>query len=224
MAVADVARELGLSERRVRALIEEGRLPASRLGRSWLVSSHALQRFRRRSRPRGRPVSASNAWALLALLAGSRPDWVRSDVESRLRRYARDPESLVDLIEHSEPRGQVLSLWMPQADLPKLDQYRLVRSGLASRSARSELDLIPLADEPVDAYVTADIAEEIVKRFAPEESAEQPNVILRIPNVDWVSAQDEAPLSVAAADLLEHDDPRVRRAGEEVLRELAYAS
>jgi hypothetical protein len=64
-----------------------------------------------------------------------------------------------------------------------------------------------------------------VRRFSPEENVEDPNVILRIPKFAWISSADEeVPLAVAAADLLDYDDPRVRRAGKNALRELALAN
>jgi excisionase family DNA binding protein len=223
-SVSDVAKELGLSERRVRALIESGQLPAQRVGRSWLVSREAVERSRRSERRHGRPLGAANSWALLALLAGEKPAWVRPDVLSRLRRYARDPEWLLNVLRHSESRAKVRSLWLAHDDLPKLNEYPLVRSGLSAPRALSQLDVLPRSSEPLDAYASKDVAREIVKRFAPEEDVGDPNVIIRVPELPWVLGNEgEAPLSVGAADLLDHDDPRVRRAGSDALRKLALA-
>jgi excisionase family DNA binding protein len=222
--VSDVADELGLSKRRVRALIEAGQLPAERVGRSWLVSKQAVERVRHNGRRHGRPLSAANSWALLALLAGEKPAWVRPDVLSRLRRYARDPEWLLSVVQHSESRADVLPLWLSSDDRPKLSDYPLVRSGLAAPHALSQLDVLPRVDEPLDAYANREVAREIIKRFTPEENAVDPNVIIRVPGLQWVlDHEGEAPLSVDAADLLDHDDPRVRRAGKDALRGLALA-
>ncbi len=56
ISTADVARELGVSQRRVRALIQAGRLPARRVGPVWLVEPADLERvrIRRPGRPRSR--------------------------------------------------------------------------------------------------------------------------------------------------------------------------
>lgn len=68
-SVADAARRTGLSERRVRALIADGQIPARRVLGRWAVSTHDLDRFRRR--PAGRPLSERSAWAILDHLAGN---------------------------------------------------------------------------------------------------------------------------------------------------------
>lgn len=223
-SVSDAAEELGLSERRIRALIEAGRLPAERVGRSWVVSSRGVDKLGRDPRPPGRPLSAVNSWAVLALLSGSKPGWVRPDVLSRLRRCARDPAWLVSAVRHSEPRAEVLPLWLPEADLPKLDEYRLVRSGLSAGQALSKLDVLRRPREPLNVYASREVADQILQRFAPERDAEDPNVILRIPAVPWVLDHDEeVPLPVNSSDLLDHADARVRRAGEEALRSLSLA-
>lgn len=225
MSVSEVADELALSERRVRALVESGRLRAERFGGSWLVPKHAVEVLRSAERLVGRPLSAANCWALLALLAGEKPEWVQPDVLSRLRRHAREKDRLPAVIHNSEPRADVLRLWLPREDASKLDEYPLVRSGLSAEQAASQLNVIRRREEPLDAYVHEDIAHAIVRRFVPEEDVDDPNVILRVPCLEWVfrDHESEVPLPVVAADLLDHEDARVRRAAEDALRELAVA-
>jgi excisionase family DNA binding protein len=221
LSVAEAAEALGLSIRRVRALIDADAIPAGRIGRSWVLSRDAVDRFARRRRRRGRRLSSANAWALLALLAGEEPASVDAPALSRLRRYARDPEWRLELLEHAEPRAKVLPLWMPADDLRKLAEYPLVRSGLSASDAVSHLDVVPRRHEPLDVYADEDVAEQVLHRFLPEEGAADPNVILRVVRGGPpVRSDEEAPLPVVAADLLDHDDPRVRRAAERALREL----
>jgi excisionase family DNA binding protein len=62
LTTQQVAAALGVTQRRVLALIQAGRLEASRLGRDWLIPAHALEAVRERKpgRPRqSRPESAS---------------------------------------------------------------------------------------------------------------------------------------------------------------------
>src|SRR5690348_15118623 len=120
LSVAEAAKALDLSVRRVRALIDADAIPAERIGRSWVLSRDAVDRFARRRRRRGRRLSSENAWALLALLSAEEPASVKAPSMSRLRRYARDPEWRLELLEHAEPRAKVLPLWMPADDLRKL--------------------------------------------------------------------------------------------------------
>src|ERR1700694_4159122 len=92
ISVDQAALALGVSARRVRALIGSNRLPAVRLGRSW-----ALDRSDLRSHGRGgggRPLSANSACAVLALLSGSQAPWVDVSSRSRLRRRALSREWL----------------------------------------------------------------------------------------------------------------------------------
>lgn len=221
-SVSDAAESLGLSERRVRALIESRSLPAKRIGRAWAIRANDVENFRGRARGRGRPLNPRNSWALLALLASQKPDWVRPDVLSRLRRHEADPKWLVHVLDQSEPRSRVFSWWMPDEDRADLAQYPLVRSGLSAPGAGSRLDVIPMADEPLDAYGSQGIVDQIELRFRPERSDDDPNVILRVPQNPWVlSSAGEAPLPVVAADLLSHRDPRVRRAAKDAIVGLA---
>lgn len=224
MPIPEVARELDVSERRVLALIHAGQLPASRIGRPWIVERRAVDEFLRMRRRHGRRLSQANAWALLVLLADEEPRWLRRDAVSRLRRYARDPEWLLAVLRHSEPRSEKLSLWLPREDVSRLARYRLVRSALSAEGALPQLDIIPRQDEPLDVYASPVVAHEIEKRLSPERSSDSPNLIIRIPARSWVLQHGpEAPLSVVAADLLDHQDARVRRAGEDALYRLTLA-
>ena len=224
LSVRDSAARLGLSERRVRALIESGGLDAERIGRSWAIRKRDLDDFVVLERGSGRPLSAENAWALLASLAAVKPDWVRPDVLSRLRRQRRDASWLVPVLERGEPRSHRFSWWLPEEDRVSLVDYALVRSGLSASNAARHLDLVAPSNEPLDAYASRDVIDQIERAFQPEPSAEDPNVILRVPTNPWVLRDgDEAPLSVVAADILSHRDERVRRAAKRALEELAHA-
>src|SRR5437899_13054457 len=86
ISVDQAARALGVSPRRVRALIGSNRVPAVRVGRrNWALDRSLLRSHRRRG---GRPISDENAWALLAMLNGSEAPWVDVSARSRLKRRA----------------------------------------------------------------------------------------------------------------------------------------
>ncbi len=71
----------------------------------------------------------------------------------------------------------------------------------------------------VEAYVKASMVDALVDRYALDERAERPNVIVRVVDDDhWPFAADArfAPWPVVAVDLLESDDARSRRAGAEL--------
>jgi hypothetical protein len=187
------------------------------------VDRGAIARFAQEDRREGRPLNHSNAWALLALLSGERPSWVRNDAASRLGRSARDPDWLIKLLRHSEPRDEARSFWIPAEDRQSLDRYPLVRSGLSAQRAARQLDVLPRREEALDVYASEEVADAIENRLKPERSEDAPNLIIRIPSRPWVlESGQEAPFPVVAADLLGHRDARVRRAAEAALRDLAF--
>jgi len=54
MTVQDAAKELGLSEQRIRVLCKEGRL-GQKIGRQWLITYEELEAFKQLDRPSHRP-------------------------------------------------------------------------------------------------------------------------------------------------------------------------
>jgi excisionase family DNA binding protein len=217
ISVAHAAEALGVSPRRVRALIGSKRLPAVRLGRNWALDRSLLRSHERSSG--GRPVSADNAWALLALLSSSEAPWVDAFARSRLKRRLRNWESLERGLQFSEPRSAVYGWRVLPSDLHKLQDYGLVRSGVAAPIRG--LDIVPM-DNELDGYVSAKALARIDRRLRPAKSADNPNVILRVPSHEWILSHGQAaPPAVVAADLLAHPDSRVARAGRKLLQTIA---
>ncbi len=213
-SISDVASELDISPQRVRVLAKRGLIDAAKVGNRWLVKDIGA----RRSHP-GRPLSAANAWAVLALLSGEDPAWVVPSVRSRLRRRMREPGWLARAIASSQPRASVEKLRVLPGDLKRLEGRSPVRSGLSADFP--EYDLRPESGS-LDAYVSRRDYESIDERFRPLADAARPNLILRIPEQDWVLRRaDRAPLAVAAADLLNADDPRVRRSARDLISKLS---
>jgi len=140
VSVQEAAKVLGVSPRRVLALINAGRIPAVKIGRDWYVEPGE------RRRRTGRPLSSANAWAVLALLSNERAWWLRADVASRVKRYLKDPDMLALRLLTSAPRSQVHRLRVLSSDLKGLEQdCRLVRTGLSA-----DPSAIALVNAPAD--------------------------------------------------------------------------
>lgn len=219
LSVSQAAQELGISPQRIRALVHSGRFQADRVGGNWIVHGESLELPRRRSP--GRPLAASNAWALLALINGDSPDWVHPSVRSRLRRKLHDSEWLIQALSYSEPRAQLNRWRVLPSDLPKISSsYALVKSGLSA--ADRALDVFPDDDGALDAYVGPDVLAQIGRRFRPLDSSPSANVILRVPSDPWpLKFAQRVPPAVVAADLLSDADSRVGRAARSFFEGLA---
>jgi excisionase family DNA binding protein len=229
LSISEAADELDLSPRRVRALVEAGKLKADRIGSRYALSRSELSRYQRLKAPGGRPLSSANAWALLALLDGERPSWLGPSAEWRLRRMLdQGADRVKDALLNSAPRSHLHDWRVLPRDLAKLlrdgdDNSGFVLSGLAAQ--HPSIDVPYLAEEdPIDAYVSERNLVGLRRRFKPSEDSARPNLRLRVPLHPWVlSYRRIAPAAVAAADLLEHDEARVVRAGQQVLEGLIDA-
>lgn len=219
VSVAQAARALGVSDRRIRALIRADALAAQHVGGRWLVSrADVEQRARRRGRP-GRPLGERNAWALVARLSGAEwpalSPWDRSRLKQRLAR--RSLLSLADVLrDRAEPH-------LFRGDERLLERLRddpdIVLSGV---TAAAEYGVDIRAPGVVEAYVERDRLRDLVYRYAlrPAEIADA-NVVLRAVDESVPQARHGvAPVAAVALDLLESPDDRSRRAGRELARRL----
>ncbi|MEA2633416.1 MAG: hypothetical protein QOH92_183 [Chloroflexota bacterium] len=59
VGVPDAARRLGLTDVRVRQLIDEGRIAATKVGRTWVIREEDLSEYSKKQRRPGRPLWGS---------------------------------------------------------------------------------------------------------------------------------------------------------------------
>lgn len=146
-SVDEFAKMKGISPSRVRALIEAGDVEAHRVGRSWVIDDSAL----RWEPAESRPLSQSNAWALISAIDnhGQLPPSLRDAERARLR------ERLGRLRSSDKPAA-LLRSWLPrraravdyQANASALgylrDDRRIALSGISApesfMSAQAELE------------------------------------------------------------------------------------
>lgn len=70
MSVSEAAKQLGVSGRRIRQLIEDQELQARRIGNSWVISASEINQRKRRSPRPGRPYEQENVWKVAAFADG----------------------------------------------------------------------------------------------------------------------------------------------------------
>lgn len=212
-----VARKLGVSERRVRALAQSGRLRAQKVGGRWLVDPDAAARRQLgRGARGGRPVSIPNAWAALFLASGEQPAWLNDAVARRVRRRLLK-RPLREELPRLERRADVRYFLGSPAALDEVSHHpQFVASGV---SAANEYGADIVAPGVIEGYLPKREAERLAHLFALREVEElRANLILHAAESWPFGDQRIAPRAVVAADLALSMSERTRRAGEKLLQ------
>lgn len=217
LSAADAARLLGVTPRRIYALIDCGRLPAIRVGgRLFIARQDVESRVQDGAVLEGRPFSIRRAWALIMLADGRAMPHLDPPTRSRLRKILRE-RSLWSIRARLCRRAERLELRAHPSDLDRIDaEPGLVRTGPRS-AAEAGLGLIA-PDAVREVYVSATLAEHLRSRYQLVLS-DRPNLILRVVPDDLDPGVDGpyAPRSAIALDLAEDPDPRSQSVAREVL-------
>lgn len=128
MSAPEVGKFLGVSERRVRAMIADGQLPAERIMGRWAISAQAVASYH--AKPAGRPLAEQSAWVVLQCFAGH-----QAPMSARLRNrvahgLAGNPEPHRQLHAWMAARGKLIRAWAFKPAMDRLlDDERVVVSG-----------------------------------------------------------------------------------------------
>lgn len=208
-SVADFAKREGISPRRVRALIEQGSIPARQVGRLWLVDQASAHRP-----AASRPLADRMRANLLAVLSGDATDGLSASERARLRRYLSE-------LAHSPHPDRILSAWVPDSaplrlqvapsDLDDLSEDdRLVKSGFSD----------PRAEIAGAGQLEARVAKAEVDAIRREyllRPSQQPNVFLHVSDEKPPSP---LPLGLLLVDLAHHEGVRERSRVAELFHEV----
>ncbi|MEP9392117.1 helix-turn-helix domain-containing protein [Gordonia sp. VNQ95] len=214
-SVADVARQTGLSERRVRALIAAGQLPAQRVLGRWAVSTDDLGRFRRS--PAGRPLSELSDWAILGHLAGDTRVprvAVPSRVRSRVRQLAESAAPETILVPWMRTRSTPQRYSAADADVVALGaDDRVIIGGHHALADDTVADLQVYAQGPDVDDLRRDY--HLLDEASDSHAAGQAAVTIRV--VSDLDLVPRSPLSrhkvaapVAAVDVLDTSPPGIQ--------------
>lgn len=200
--VSEAAEALAVSRVRVQHMISNGLLPAERIGNRWIIPRHEVFRAQRLPRRGGRPLTAERCWQHIQDVCAGHlaPVWLAENW-SRLNKRARHEV------------GRILPEVLPEVyDDPR------VRLGGAHAAAVTGVAIRPF-QEPLDIYVSDELAEAYKTEVGFRSVASEPNVTIHaVPRSLWAGIASEAvvALPVAYLDLMEAGD----RAASEVLRYL----
>ena len=127
ISAKDAAVRLGVSERRIRAMIDKGQLRAEKVGSRWLIDSNALERVEKRQPRGGRPFSPSHALGALFLASDEEAAWLSDYERWRIRKYALP--RLRNVLPRLSARARVRYLYAPDAALRACPSLKSACSG-----------------------------------------------------------------------------------------------
>lgn len=210
IGVSEVARLLGVSQRRVQQMATSGDLTFTARG---LVDRTSLDHhLATRQGTRSRAWSTETAWAAVALLCGVEVDWLGTVQRSRLRSSLRATDAQ-DLVSRVRNRARI---------------HRYAGHGSTAARLRKEIVVVHLASElgiagddgQFDGYVATDSLADLVMRHALIEDT-RGQYALRATDFDLddiaaISHAGEVPV-LAVLDSAESLDPRERGLALEAL-------
>lgn len=219
IGTSEAAQRLGISSRRLRALLETGRIPGQQISGRWVINEGDLARFLPR-RSSGRPLTRRSAWQLINHIqdgtfrhspVGDVEPIERHRLNLRLQRLreSRDPLDLI--CSMLTRRADKVELSVNPADLCELRRDARIRlSGISHPAAGL------LTNSEVEAYVTLRDYHALVKDwFLVQVSAgRQPNVVLHVAE----EIPETIPPLLVAVDLAERGGVRENASARQMIR------
>lgn len=203
IGVAEASQRLGVSPRRVRAMLQSGDLSGERLGHQWLVDASSLRPSARRA---GQPFSPRIAWAFIEVAEGRIPEWVSATELSRLRlrwKKLRERDDAVPALRSALARRAEPSRWSAPEPGGLLKDSRFLASGKSDRRAGVS------ASGYAEGYVHTADRDDLVRRHLLLPAHGPENAMLRV--VDG-PVPDPIPWLAVVADLAEGDARDVQQA------------
>lgn len=196
ITVATAAERLGVSPRRVRAMLQSGALSGERLGNQWMVDASSVRPSPRRA---GQPFSPRIAWGFIELADGRVPNWVSATELSRLRmrwRKLRDRDDAVAVLRSALTRRAEPSRWSAP------EPAGLVTDALFVPSGKSDPRAGISATNYAEGYVHRADLDHLIRRHLLLPARGPENVLLRV--VDG-AVPTPTPWLAVVADLADGD-------------------
>lgn len=211
------AQLLGVTDHEIARLVRDGELSAIKVaGRAFLLNASDVHLYAVIRQGKGRPLSASSAWAALWVVSGLDADWLDY---SQMRRLRIKLESITpeELVWQTRRRMGAQRFRASQSFIPKIKD-ELVLTGRSCISVlKSELTE---QNEILEGYARSNL-HDLGERYHLAKDATG-NVIIHTAEGEQrlFDGVEQAPIAVVAADLAFTLDTRERNAGLSVLRRL----
>lgn len=225
ISVGDAAARLGVSERRVRAMVENGQLEARKVGGRWLVDLAGDSRAALEKLPI-RPLSKRSSWILILSASAEPAQQHAIDLSPIEKLRLRDR---MDRLSNADDPLPLLVSWFPHrasrccfhvnpSDLADLrSDGRMILSGVSHPASGL------LAGNEVEAYINADDADGVKDDYLlVEPRPDSPaNVVLHVVANEealLMHPENDMPWLALAADLAERSGARERDAARSIVR------
>ena len=230
MTTDEAAARLGVSTRRVRALVEQGDLDADLVGGIYLVHPESLARLAANS-VSGRSLSARMSWAaLLSDLGRTNFEWISEQLgltrTDRHRVVALRDRQLEDWSWLARRRAVTTRHTVRDAYLDRLvNDPHVVPSGLSALRAH-RVELRPQRGE-AELYVAAGDVDDVLSRHLARTEPAGRVIVHTVDDTLFeqilTSTNGTMTVTTVGVDLAESADIRTRRAGYTLLRHTAHA-
>lgn len=209
LSVDEASERLDRSHQAVRLMAASGQLDAVKRGNAWWLDARAVERRRRGSPGRGRPLSAAMAWSVLLLASASERPLPAGSAHhaSRARRWLRDHPLAR---EHPRLRSRART---DRFHAHPAETGRILARADVMATGISAADEVGLHGGPdvAEFYAAERLRASLVREHALEGG--DGSVLARwVPDELWAAVADSrAPRAAVLVDLIENDDPRARR-------------
>lgn len=199
-------------------MVGSGQIVRTRtVGRSFLLDAESVRRAARAAASPGRAWSEPACWAALAMLSGTRAQWLEPSQRTRVAHRLRKSDA-ASLAAATRRRAVTARFAVRPHLVAELREF-LVASGRDAAWASNHRFRLAGPSEAVEGYAHVDNVPAIVAEFglAPDPGG---SVVLRgVGSADGFGG-GVTPLAAVAVDLMESADPVERVAGQRVLTEL----
>lgn len=218
ISTSEAAVLLGVSERRLQAMAEEGMVSATKISGRYLFERSELEDLSRIERRDGRPLAPRTIWMVLLHASGERvPRGIGRGAKPALDLLRA--RGLIGLRHDLRHRGERRAFRVHPGVLDRLrDSPELVLSGI---SAAHEHGLGLGSSGEVEAYVRVSDVEDLTTNFALTPSSDGPVVMRAVEDDAWMLSTRFAPIAAVALDLADARDARSVEVGRRCLESLS---
>lgn len=218
MTTGEAAEELAATRAMVHKLLKSGTLlVAGRAGRSILVDSASVQRYKNRRPLKGRSWNAATAWAALTIIEGGTPRWVDATARYRLKQRLKVMDS-AELASAVGTKDRVKRYRVAPGGISRAADYFLP-TGTTALNDSVVADRFGLAagrTDVLEGYLDTVRAPMIVNGLSLVEDPAG-NIIMHIVDDGYGFEGSGTPDAAIAVDLMESLNSRERAAGEKML-------